>query len=50
MKDHVEDGNIEVHFVKTNNQLANIFTKPFDDKAFLRILMGLGMIDVNVVP
>ena len=50
IKDHVEEVNIDVHFVKTIDQLAHIFTKPLDEKNFLRILSGLGMIDVNVVP
>ena len=50
IKDHVEDGNIEVHFVKTTDQLANILTKPLDEKTFLKTLASLGMIYVNVVP
>lgn len=48
--DHVEDGNIEVHFVKMTYQLADIFKKPLDEKYFLWFLFGLGMLDVNVVP
>ena len=32
IKDHVEDDNIEVHFVKTIDQLADIFTKSLDEK------------------
>ena len=27
IKDHVEDGNVEVHFVRSADQLADIFTK-----------------------
>ena len=50
IKDHVEDGNIEVHFVKSTDQLADIFTKPLDEKSFVRILNSLGMMDVNSVP
>lgn len=42
-KDHAEDGNIDVHFVKTIDQFADIFTKPLDEKSFLRILNGQGM-------
>ena len=26
IKDHVEDGNVEVHFVRSSDQLADIFT------------------------
>ncbi|KAL4573963.1 hypothetical protein LXL04_020785 [Taraxacum kok-saghyz] len=50
IKDHVEDGNIEIHFVKTTEQLADIFTKALAEPAFQRILQGLGMIDASSVP
>ena len=50
IKDYVEEGNIEVHFVKTTEQLADIFTKALDEKSFVRILAGLGMLDANSVP
>ena len=50
IKDHVEEGNIEVYFMKTTDQLAGIFTKPLDEKTFLRIFSGLGMLDVNAIP
>ena len=46
----MEDCNFDVHFVKTTNQLADIFTKPLDEKSFVRILAGLGMLDTNSVP
>ena len=49
IKDHVEDRNIEIHFVKTTEQLADIFTKPLDEKSFVRILAGLGMINANSI-
>jgi len=44
IKDHIQDGNIEVHFVPTESQLADIFTKALNETSFLRILDGLGMI------
>ncbi|KAJ9557114.1 hypothetical protein OSB04_011728 [Centaurea solstitialis] len=34
IKDNVEKGNIEMFFVQTNYQLADIFTKPLDEKRF----------------
>ena len=37
-------------FVKTINQLADIFKKPLDEKSLVRILAGLGMIEGNSVP
>ncbi|KAI3510740.1 hypothetical protein L1887_17874 [Cichorium endivia] len=45
IKSHVEEGNIEVHFVHTTEQLADIFTKALNEEAFTRIARGLGMID-----
>ncbi|KAI3503743.1 hypothetical protein L1887_32192 [Cichorium endivia] len=45
IKSHVEEGNIEVHFVHTTEQLADIFTKALNEEAFTRIVRGLGMID-----
>lgn len=37
IKDHVEDGHIEVHFVRPTDHLADIFTKLLDEFFFLRI-------------
>ncbi|KAJ9557578.1 hypothetical protein OSB04_012192 [Centaurea solstitialis] len=31
-KNHVEKGNIELYFVESDYQLADLFTKPFDEK------------------
>ncbi|KAI3496683.1 hypothetical protein L1887_39054 [Cichorium endivia] len=45
IKSHVVEGNIEVHFVHTTEQLADIFTKAQNEEAFTRIVRGLGMID-----
>lgn len=50
INDHVEDDNIGIHFVKTTYQLAYIFTKPLDEKSFLRILSGLGMVEASSIP
>ena len=30
IRDHVNNGDIELHFIPTENQLADIFTKPLD--------------------
>ena len=49
IKDHVEDGNVEIHFVKSTNQLADIFTKALHEQSFNRILQGLEMIAVESV-
>ncbi|KAJ9542492.1 hypothetical protein OSB04_028998 [Centaurea solstitialis] len=34
IKDHVERGTIELYFVNTEYQLADLFTKPLDEKLF----------------
>jgi len=50
IKDHIQDDNIEVHFVPTESQLADIFTKALNEQSFLRILDGLGMMSSESVP
>ena len=32
IKDHVEKGTIELYFVNTDFQIADLFTKPLDEK------------------
>src|SRR4051812_19781452 len=48
IKDHVKNGDIELHFVHTQGQLADIFTKALDESAFVIILHGLGMMEMDV--
>nr|GEU57745.1 hypothetical protein [Tanacetum cinerariifolium] len=43
IKEHVEKGTIELYFVKTNYQLANIFTKPLPVDKFNYLVHRLGM-------
>ncbi|KAL4564910.1 hypothetical protein LXL04_028986 [Taraxacum kok-saghyz] len=50
IKDHIEEGNIEIHFVKTTDQLADIFTKALAEIPFMNILRGLGMMEAHNVP
>ncbi|CAH1450223.1 unnamed protein product [Lactuca virosa] len=50
IKDHVEDGNVEVHFVRSSDQLADIFTKALPEASFNKILQGLGMMEAESVP
>ncbi|KAJ9551744.1 hypothetical protein OSB04_015789 [Centaurea solstitialis] len=45
IKDHVERGTIELYFVKTEYQLADLFTKPLDEKWFNFLISKLGMFD-----
>ncbi|KAJ9538233.1 hypothetical protein OSB04_030966 [Centaurea solstitialis] len=46
IKDHVEKGNIELYFVESDYQLADLFTKPFDEKHHFFLLSKLGMLDL----
>ena len=50
IKDHVENSNIEIHFVKSEDQLADIFTKALPESTFYHILQGLGMIEAESIP
>ncbi|KAJ9556204.1 LOW QUALITY PROTEIN: hypothetical protein OSB04_010818 [Centaurea solstitialis] len=38
IKDHVEKGNVELYFVENDYQLADLFTKPFDEKRHFFLL------------
>jgi hypothetical protein len=38
-------GDIEVFYVNTENQLADIFTKPLDEKTFCRLRSELNVLD-----
>nr|GEV56797.1 retrovirus-related Pol polyprotein from transposon TNT 1-94 [Tanacetum cinerariifolium] len=40
-KDHILKGDIELHFVPTNLQLADIFTKPLTEPSFTRLVAEL---------
>ncbi|KAJ9544498.1 hypothetical protein OSB04_024205 [Centaurea solstitialis] len=46
IKDHVEKGNIELYFVESDYQLADLFTKPFDEKCHFFLLSKLGILDL----
>ncbi|KAJ9557654.1 hypothetical protein OSB04_012268 [Centaurea solstitialis] len=41
IKDHVEKGDIELYFVESDYQLAELFTKPFDEKRHFFLLRGV---------
>ena len=45
LRDHVKNGDISLEFVDINNQLADIFTKPLNEKRLNFIKHDLGMID-----
>ncbi|GJY94516.1 hypothetical protein Tco_0510877 [Tanacetum coccineum] len=41
IRDHVLKGDIELHFIPTQYQLADIFTKPLDEQTFKRLIVEL---------
>ncbi|GJY43264.1 ribonuclease H-like domain-containing protein [Tanacetum coccineum] len=46
--DHILKGDIELHFIPTKYQLADIFTKPLDEPTFTRLKAELGMLNINL--
>jgi hypothetical protein len=45
LRDHQQKGDIEVFHVSTENQLADIFTKPLDEKTFCKLRSELNVLD-----
>jgi hypothetical protein len=45
LRDHQQKGDIEVFYISTENQLADIFTKPLDEKTFYRLRSELNVLD-----
>lgn len=47
IRDHVMKGDIELHFISTDEQLADIFTKPLDETRFKYLISMLGMLNLD---
>ena len=45
LRDYQQQGEIEVYHISTKNQLANIFTKPLDEKRFYKLHSELNVLD-----
>jgi hypothetical protein len=45
LRDHQQKRDIEIAYVSTHNQLADIFTKPLDKKAFSKLRNELNILD-----
>jgi hypothetical protein len=45
LRDHQQKGDIEIAYVRTHNQLANIFTKPLDENTFSKLRNELNILD-----
>jgi hypothetical protein len=43
LRDHVEKGDIEMTYIDTERQLANIFTKPLDASRFANLWGEIGV-------
>ncbi|GKB69999.1 hypothetical protein Tco_0931411 [Tanacetum coccineum] len=50
IRDHILKGDIESHFISTQYQLADIFTKPLDELTFKRLIVELGMLNIDPKP
>jgi hypothetical protein len=45
LRDHQQRGDIEIAYVNTKNQVADIFTKPLDEKIFSKLRNELNILD-----
>jgi hypothetical protein len=45
LRDHRQKGDIDIYHISTENQLADIFTKPLDEKTFCRLGSELNVLD-----
>jgi hypothetical protein len=45
LRDHQQKGDIDVYHISTENQLADIFTKPLEEKRFCRLHSELNVLD-----
>ncbi|KAL2327527.1 hypothetical protein Fmac_020954 [Flemingia macrophylla] len=44
IRDHVEKGDCDIEFIETENQLADIFTKPLPKERFYKLRTNLGIL------
>jgi hypothetical protein len=44
LRDHQQRGDIDIYHISIENQLANIFTKPLDEKRFCRLHSELNVL------
>jgi hypothetical protein len=45
LKDHQQKGDIEIAYINTKEQLADIFTKPLDEQTFTKLRHELNILD-----
>jgi hypothetical protein len=49
LRDHQQRGDIEIAYVSTKEQLADIFTKPLDEKTFTKLRHELNILDLGTL-
>ncbi|GJZ67022.1 retrovirus-related pol polyprotein from transposon TNT 1-94 [Tanacetum coccineum] len=47
IRDHILKGDIDLYFIPTEYQLADIFTKPLDEPTFTRLKAELDMLNID---
>ncbi|GKB66187.1 hypothetical protein Tco_0927599, partial [Tanacetum coccineum] len=47
IRDHIIKGDIELHFILTQYQLDDIFTKPLEKPTFKRLIVELSMLNID---
>ncbi|KAI3685467.1 hypothetical protein L6452_34711 [Arctium lappa] len=47
IRDHISKGDVELHFIPTDLQLADLFTKPLDEARFKFLIGELGMLNAD---
>jgi hypothetical protein len=45
LRDHQQKGDIEIAYINTKEQLADIFTKPLDEQTFTKLRHELNILD-----
>ncbi|KAI3718361.1 hypothetical protein L6452_19228 [Arctium lappa] len=50
IRHHISKGDIELHFIPTDLQLADLFTKPIDEARFKFLIGELGMLNAGIDP
>ncbi|KAI3685730.1 hypothetical protein L6452_34988 [Arctium lappa] len=48
IQDHISKGDIELHFIPTDLQLTDLFTKPLDEAQFKFLIGELGMLNADL--
>ncbi|GKA72470.1 retrovirus-related pol polyprotein from transposon TNT 1-94, partial [Tanacetum coccineum] len=49
-RDHILKGDIELDFIPTQYQLTDIFTKTLDEPTFKRLIVEIGMLNIDSTP